>query len=141
VEEVYAPAVADFVYITDDAYTAAELKAMEIKILRVIDFDLSRPVSLHFLRRFSKAGDVDVLQHGLAKMAAEAALLEYSLVAVPGSKVAAAALLLSLIVLEVEGRAGGTWGPGLAYYSGYTRDELLPVVAALAQAVTSLTSK
>ena len=61
-EEVYAPAVADFVYITDDAYTAAELKAMEIKILRVIDFDVSRPVSLHFLRRFSKAGDVDVLQ-------------------------------------------------------------------------------
>ena len=54
--------MADFVYITDDAYTAAELKAMEIKILRVIDFDLSRPVSLHFLRRFSKAGDVDVLQ-------------------------------------------------------------------------------
>ena len=62
VEEVYAPAVADFVYITDNAYSEAEIKAMEIKVLRVLNFDLFQPVSLHFLRRFSRAGDVDVLQ-------------------------------------------------------------------------------
>ena len=44
--------------------------------------------SIHFLRRFFKAGDVDVLQHSLAKYAIELALVEYDLVPVPGSKLA-----------------------------------------------------
>ena len=51
--------------------------------------------SIHFLRRFFKAGDVDVLQHSLAKYAIELALVEYDLVPVPGSKLAASVLCLS----------------------------------------------
>ena len=31
-----------------------------------VDFDLCKPVSLNYLRRYSKAGDVNVLQHFLA---------------------------------------------------------------------------
>merc|ERR1712013_239068 len=77
VEEVYAPACSDFVYITDNAYTEDAIKQMEIKILQTLKFNLFEPLSLHFLRRFSKAGDVDVLQHSLAKYAIELALVEY----------------------------------------------------------------
>ena len=51
--------------------------------------------SIHFLRRFFKAGDVDVLQRSLAKYAIELALVEYDLVPVPGSKLAASVLCLS----------------------------------------------
>ena len=51
--------------------------------------------SIHFLRRFFKAGDVDVLQHSLAKYATELALVEYDLVPVPGSKLDASVLCLS----------------------------------------------
>ena len=58
--------------------------------------------SIHFLRRFFKAGDVDVLQHSLAKFAIELALVEYELVPVPGSKLAASALCLSLMLLEPQ---------------------------------------
>ena len=100
VEEVYAPACSDFVYITDNAYTEDAIKQMEIKILQTLKFNLFEPLSLHFLRRFSKAGDVDVLQHSLAKFAIELALVEYDLVPVPGSKLAASALCLSLMLLE-----------------------------------------
>ena len=100
VEEVYAPACSDFVYITDNAYTEDAIKQMEMKILQTLKFNLFEPLSLHFLRRFSKAGDVDVLQHSLAKFAIELALVEYDLVPVPGSKLAASALCLSLILLE-----------------------------------------
>ena len=100
VEEVYAPACSDFVYITDHAYTEDAIKQMEIKILQTLKFSLFEPLSIHFLRRFSKAGDVDVLQHSLAKYAIELALVEYDLVPVPGSKLAASALCLSLMLLE-----------------------------------------
>merc|ERR1711970_598832 len=33
IEEVYAPAVSDFVYITDNAYTGAEIRQMELQII------------------------------------------------------------------------------------------------------------
>merc|ERR1711881_33113 len=47
IEEVYAPAISDFVYITDNAYTEAEIRQMELKIIRALDFDLvSTPGSL-----------------------------------------------------------------------------------------------
>lgn len=66
-EEIYAPEVKDFVYITDRAYTEKEILKMEIKILSVLQFDLGRPLPLHFLRRASKAGGVEAITHTLAK--------------------------------------------------------------------------
>jgi len=57
-EEMYAPEVADFVYITDNAYTKSEIRQMECQILKVLGFELGRPYPLHFLRRNSKAGEV-----------------------------------------------------------------------------------
>ena len=50
VEEVYAPAISDFVYITDNAYTEVEIRQMELRILQALDFELCQPVSLNFLR-------------------------------------------------------------------------------------------
>ena len=66
-EEIYAPEVKDFVYITDRAYTEKEILKMEIKILSILQFDLGRPLPLHFLRRASKAGGVEAITHTLAK--------------------------------------------------------------------------
>ena len=57
-EEMYAPEVRDFVYITDNAYSSEEIRAMEQKMLQQLDFSLGTPLCLHFLRRDSRAGDV-----------------------------------------------------------------------------------
>merc|ERR1712055_511953 len=141
VEEVYAPACSDFVYITDNAYTEDAIKQMEIKILQTLKFKLFEPLSLHFLRRFSKAGDVDVLQHSLAKFAIELAPVEYDLVPVPGSKLAASALCLSLMLLEPQEKQNGVWGETLVFYSGYRKEELMPVVCRLAQSIASSSLK
>jgi len=137
VEEVYAPACSDFVYITDNAYTEDAIKQMEMKILQTLKFNLFEPLSLHFLRRFSKAGDVDVLQHSLAKFAIELALVEYDLVPIPGSKLAASALCLSLMLLEPQEKQNDIWGETLVFYSGYHKEELMPVVSRLAQSIAS----
>merc|ERR1712115_30564 len=135
VEEMYAPEINDFVYITDNAYSAAEIRQMELKILNTLNFNMSRPLPLHFLRRNSKAGDVDVLQHTVAKYLVELSLLEYDLAHYPPSLMAAASLYLSLRILEPNATLANVWTPTLQYYSTYTTRDLLPVVVKVAQAI------
>ena len=57
-EEMYAPEVADFVYITDNAYKKKDILEMEGIILHTLNFSFGKPLCLHFLRRNSKAGQV-----------------------------------------------------------------------------------
>ncbi|KPP78452.1 G2/mitotic-specific cyclin-B2-like [Scleropages formosus] len=56
-EEMYTPEVGDFCYITDNAFTKAQIREMETLMLRDLNFQLGRPLPLHFLRRASKAGN------------------------------------------------------------------------------------
>uniref|UniRef100_A0A8C9RTF9 Cyclin B2 n=1 Tax=Scleropages formosus TaxID=113540 RepID=A0A8C9RTF9_SCLFO len=62
-EEMYAPEVADFVYISDNAFSKAEIWKMEVLMLKDLNFDLGRPLPLHFLRRASKAGSSVMQEH------------------------------------------------------------------------------
>lgn len=57
-EEMYVPAIEDFVYMTDSTYTAAEIRAMEVCLCKTLNFAFGKPLPLHFLRRFSKAAQV-----------------------------------------------------------------------------------
>jgi len=132
VEEMYAPEINDFVYITDNAYTAGDIRQMELKILNTLGFNFSRPLPLHFLRRNSKAGDVDVQQHTLAKYLIEISLLEYDMVHIPPSLLASAALFLSLRLLDPSLTLATTWSPNLQHYSTYNTQEIIPVVCKLA---------
>jgi len=136
IEEMYAPEINDFVYITDNAYTAADIRQMELRMLSSLGFNFSRPLPLHFLRRNSKAGDVDVLQHTVAKYLIEISLLEYDMAHIPPSLMAAGALFLSLRLLEPNTTLATTWTPTLAHYSSYSTKEILPVVCKLAQVLT-----
>lgn len=78
-EELLPPAIADIIFITDDTYTEKQVRLMELDILKALDFDLSRPLPIHFLRRFSKAADADSSHHSLAKYLLELAMMEYDL--------------------------------------------------------------
>lgn len=95
-EEIYAPEVNDFVVIADKSFNQEAMRCMERRILTALNFDLGRPLPLHFLRRNSKAGGVDNRQHTLAKYLMELSLQEYALASCPVSQLAAAALCLSL---------------------------------------------
>lgn len=132
-EEIYAPEVKDFVYITDRAYTEKEILKMEIRILNVLKFDLGRPLPLHFLRRASKAGGVDAATHNLAKYIVELSLGVYSLCSVPPSKLAAAALALAMRLLDAGTSLECVWSSSLTHYTTYSMDDLFPIITSLAE--------
>lgn len=57
-EEMYAPEIHDFVFITDDTYSSEEIRRMERRMLKLLDYSFGNPLCLHFLRRYSRAGEV-----------------------------------------------------------------------------------
>jgi len=130
-EEMYAPEIADFVYITDNAYTKADIRRTECIILGALDFNLGRPLPLHFLRRNSKAGEVDATQHTLAKYLMELTITDYEMVDVFPSMIAASALCLSMKVLNSKG-----WNDTLEFYSKYSEQELRPIMERMSLLVT-----
>jgi hypothetical protein len=132
-EEMYAPEIGDFVYITDQAYTESEIRDMETKILGTLAFELGRPLPLHFLRRNSKAGSVDALTHTLAKYAMELTLVDYNMVHVKPSMLAASALALSLKVFDQDDKPiRELWNPTLTHYTSYNFDQISETIEKLA---------
>ncbi|XP_074901509.1 G2/mitotic-specific cyclin-B2 [Buteo buteo] len=135
-EEIFSPDVADFVYITDNAYTSSEIREMEIMILKELNFNLGRPLPIHFLRRASKAGEADAKQHTLAKYLMELTLIDYDMVHHRPSEIAAAALCLSQKIL-----GHNKWGVKQQYYTGYTEDNLVMTMKHMAKNVVKVNEK
>ncbi|XP_075472374.1 G2/mitotic-specific cyclin-B1 [Ascaphus truei] len=129
-EEMYPPEIGDFTFVTDNTYTKAQIRDMEMKILRALKFAIGRPLPLHFLRRASKIGEVSSEQHTLAKYLMELVMVDYEMVHYLPSQVAAAASCLSLKVLNA-----GDWTPTLQHYMVYSEDSLVPVMQHLAKKV------
>ncbi|XP_061855308.1 G2/mitotic-specific cyclin-B2 isoform X2 [Colius striatus] len=135
-EEMYSPDVADFVYITDNAYTSREVREMEMIILKELNFNLGRPLPIHFLRRASKAGEADAKQHTLAKYLMELTLIDYDMVHHRPSEIAAAALCLSQKIL-----GHNKWDTKQQYYTGYTEDSLVMTMKHIAKNVIKVNEK
>ncbi|NXC45684.1 CCNB1 protein, partial [Penelope pileata] len=126
-EETFNPNIDEFAFITD-AYTKAQIREMEVKILQALDFGLACPLSLHFLRRASRIAKVDVEQHILAKYLLELSILDYDMVHFPPSMTAAAASCLAMKILS-----GNNWTSALQYYMSYSESDLLPAMQHLAK--------
>nr|CDJ88124.1 Cyclin domain containing protein [Haemonchus contortus] len=94
-EEMYAPDIHDFEYITDNAYSKKQILKMEAKILIATNFDLSRPHSLTFLRWYSKEMKFGVRMHHMAKFLIEMAFLDCSLSSILPSRIACAATYIA----------------------------------------------
>jgi cyclin A len=128
-EEIYAPQVDEFCYITDNTYTREQVLAMERKVLDTLSFELTTPTTKSFLRRFLRAAEADHKAEFLACYLAELSLLEYSFLRFMPSTVAASCVFVSLWTL---GRP--PWGAQLRHYAGYESAQLRECVTALAEA-------
>jgi len=104
-EEIYAPEVRDFVYISDHAYTRDEILMMESIMLNKLQFNVTVPSALRFGQRFLK------LVHGanerfrmLVQYLMELTLQNYDFIKHLPSMVAASATYLAIHM--VFGRTG-----------------------------------
>lgn len=109
-EESYPPETRDYVYISDNCFTAPALKTRSWRIAAALQFNLWSPNMLHFLRRYSKASKNDTKQHTLAKYYCQSALLNYHSLVVRylPSQIAAASILLARLASLSGGNSEDT---------------------------------
>ncbi len=138
-EEIWAPEVRDFVYISDKAYTKEQILAMEKLILNTLKFELTVPTPNTFLCRFLKAaGCKDKLLTMHAAYLVELSIPDYSMLKYSYSQIAAAAVLVANRALK----KADAYPYSLQKHSGYRQSQLRPCAQALEklQAQASSTS-
>jgi cyclin B len=101
-EEIYAPEVRDFVYITDKAYTKEEILKAEHHMLGTLGFDITTPSSLRLCERYCKLVNADELTENLSRYLIELPLIEYKMLKFSPSMIAAGAVYLSMKILKRE---------------------------------------
>ena len=99
-EEVLSPHVQNFRHVADDGFTEEEILSAERFVLAALNYDLSYPNPMNFLRRISKADNYDIQTRTLGKYLLEIGCLDHRFLAHPPSQVAAAAMYLARLVLE-----------------------------------------
>ncbi|KAM3735889.1 hypothetical protein ACB098_10G122100 [Castanea mollissima] len=132
-EEICAPRVEEFCFITDNTYTRGEVLKLESHVLNFLHFQLSVPTTKTFLRRFIQAAQVSyklpsIEFEFLANYLAELTLLEYSFLKFLPSLIAAAAVFLARWTLN---QSDHPWNPTLEHYTSYNASELKTTVLAL----------
>jgi transcription initiation factor TFIIIB Brf1 subunit/transcription initiation factor TFIIB len=127
------PEINDFVYVTDDTYDKKQIIRMEMEMFKALEYSLSKPLPIHFLRRFAKAaGSLGDRQYIASKYFIELAAIDYDLTKRKPSEVAASAIYLSLFITNKMKSDDDLWTPTLQFYSTYTVDALMPVIKRLA---------
>jgi len=145
-EEVLSPHIANFRHIADDGFSEAEILSAERFVLATLNYDLSYPNPMNFLRRISKADNYDIQSRTIGKYLMEISLLDHRFMCYRPSLVAAAAMYLARLILD-----RGEWvslsrinkeylpfrqrltfhvlqDETLEYYAGYSEAEIEPVV-------------
>lgn len=99
-EEVLSPHVANFRHVADDGFSEAEILSAERYVLSALNYDLSYPNPMNFLRRISKADSYDIQTRTLGKYLTEISLLDHRFMQYRQSHIAAAAMYLARRILD-----------------------------------------
>lgn len=99
-EEIYAPEVRDFVYITDKAYTREQILAQENDILKSLDFDITISSPYRFLERYAKISESDDLIFNYARYLIELTLIENKMLKWKPSLVTCSAIYTAKKILK-----------------------------------------
>jgi len=130
-EEIYAPSVNEFCYISNNTYTREEIIAMERRVAEQLGYRLRCSTPKTFMARylraaFAKRGDMVT---NLTKYLTELTLQEYRFLKYRPSEVSAAVVLTARRtakhnVPSLFAADEAIWTPTLAHYTGYTEAEL-----------------
>jgi G2/mitotic-specific cyclin 1/2 len=120
-EEIMAPTVDNFLRCAERSYDEKAILEAEKYLLRTIDWNLSYPNPIHFLRRASKADGYNIQTRTVAKYFIEISCVEWRLLGTVPSLIAAAAIWLARLVLDRD-----EWTPNLQHYASYTEEAIIP---------------
>ena len=109
-EEVLSPHVQNFKHVADDGFSEDEILSAERYVLAALNYDLSYPNPMNFLRRISKADNYDIQTRTLGKYLMEISLLDHRFMPYNPSLIAAASMYLARLILE-----RGEWVSHLFY--------------------------
>ena len=99
-EEIYAPEIRDFIYMTDKAYKKEQILTMERDILQTLDFNITACSPYRFVERFVKLSSSDDLILNFARYMIELTLIETSMYKWKPSHIAASSVYVARKVLK-----------------------------------------
>ncbi|KAL4062688.1 cyclin-like protein [Scleroderma citrinum] len=123
VEEIVVPSILYFHNCADLSYTEGKILLIECYVLMTLDWNLSHPNAMHYLRHISKVEDYDLKAQTIRKYLLEVAVLRWRLLAMPPSLITIASIWLTGLILSHD-----RWTPNLAHYSIYAESSLMPTV-------------
>ncbi|VVA91452.1 unnamed protein product [Arabis nemorensis] len=132
-EEICAPRIEEFCFITDNTYTRAQVLEMENQVLKHFSFQIYTPTPKTFLRRFIRAAQASQLSPSLeidflASYLTELTLIDYHFLKFLPSVIAASAVFLAKWTLN---QSDHPWNPTLEHYTTYKASDLKAPVHAL----------
>ncbi|CAG7903208.1 unnamed protein product [Brassica rapa] len=132
-EEIYAPRIEEFCFITDNTYTRDQVLEMESQVLKHFSFQIYTPTSKTFLRRFLRAAQAShvmpsVEMEFLANYLTELTLVECEFLKFLPSVIAASAVFLAKWTMN---QSSHPWNATLEHYTTYKASDLKACVQAL----------
>ncbi|CAH8331277.1 unnamed protein product [Eruca vesicaria subsp. sativa] len=133
-EEIYAPRIEEFCFITDNTYTKDQVLEMESQVLKYFSFQIYTPTSKTFLRRFLRAAHASEVHKPsqemefLANYLMELTLIDYEFLKFLPSVIAASAVFLAKWTLN---QSSHPWNPTLEHYTTFRASDLKASVHAL----------
>ncbi|EXB60121.1 hypothetical protein L484_013386 [Morus notabilis] len=132
-EEITAPHVEEFCYVTDNTYFKEEVLQMESAVLNHLKFEMGAPTAICFLRRFVCVAQLtsevpSMHMECMANYLAELSLLDYGMLCYAPSLIAASATFLAKYILSPVNKP---WNSTLMSYTFYQASDLRECVKAL----------
>jgi len=150
-EEVEPPCVDDFVYISDNIYTAGQIRGIELDVVTTLKFRLNHVTPYSFVHEYLLASEQSsrgssgfpfgpafhpIMRH-MVDYLMELSRFPHEFVDVKPSLIAAAVIFLARATLGIRGKADdgvhekGYWTKTLQFYTGYSVEELKDTVLIL----------
>ncbi|ESQ43588.1 hypothetical protein EUTSA_v10013650mg [Eutrema salsugineum] len=132
-EEICAPRIEEFCFISDNAYTGDQVLEMESLVVKHSSFQIYAPTPKTFLRRFLRAAQASHPNPSqemefLANYLTELTLLDYQFLKFLPSIIAASAIFLANWTMN---QFSHPWNPTLEHYTMYKASDLKASVQAL----------
>jgi len=135
-EEINPPAMKDYSWLTDGAFTPREIVICEATVLTTLGFKVLTPTAAEFLLLFQKANGCNEDHRHLAQYLLELSLLDIELVCYKPSHLAAASMLLSNKLLKSH----PAWPTAMQHYTGYGYKDLKPCAKILCRTLETARS-